>query len=61
MQGNSFLGAFFKVSTFLQDHEIGHDEYETVIHKQYEKKFGRFGEAVVESNMTVMKRGLRAA
>ncbi len=57
MQGNSFLGAFFRVSSFLQDHDIGEGEYESVIRKQYEKKFGRFGEAVVESNMTVMKEG----
>ena len=31
MQGNSFLGAFFKVSSFLQDHEIGEEEYEKLI------------------------------
>ena len=57
MQGNSFLGAFFRVSSFLTDHSIGEEEYEAVIRKQYEKKFGRFGDAVVESNMTVMKEG----
>jgi pyruvate-ferredoxin/flavodoxin oxidoreductase len=57
MQGNSFLGAFFRVSSFLEDHKIGVQEYETVIRKQYEKKFGRFGDAVVESNMTVMHQG----
>ncbi|NRB73463.1 MAG: 2-oxoacid:acceptor oxidoreductase family protein [Verrucomicrobiales bacterium] len=57
MQGNSFLGAFFKVSTFLQDHAIDEEQYYAVIRKQYEKKFGRFGDAVVESNMTVMREG----
>ncbi len=57
MQGNSFLGAFFRVSSFLNDHKIGEGEYESVIRAQYEKKFGRFGHAVVESNMTVMKEG----
>ena len=57
MQGNSFLGAFFRVSTFLQDHGIENEQYEKGIRRQYEKKFGRFGEAVVESNMTVMKEG----
>ncbi len=57
MQGNSFLGAFFKVSSFLQDHEISEEQYEAVIRKQYQKKFGRFGDAVVDSNMTVMKEG----
>ncbi|MED5495289.1 MAG: 2-oxoacid:acceptor oxidoreductase family protein, partial [Verrucomicrobiota bacterium] len=54
MQGNSFLGAFFKVSTFLKDHEISEEQYHEIVHKQYEKKFGRFGKAVVESNMKVM-------
>ena len=57
MQGNSFLGAFFKVSTFLNDHDISEEQYHDVVHKQYEKKFGRFGDAVVESNMKVMLGG----
>ena len=59
MQGNSFLGAFFAVSSFLGDHKIGPDEYSSVIRKQYEKKFGRFGQAVVESNMEVMEQGFK--
>jgi pyruvate-ferredoxin/flavodoxin oxidoreductase len=57
MQGNSFLGAFFKVSPFLKTFNIPEEEFKTTIRKQYEKKFGRFGEAVIESNMTVMKSG----
>ena len=57
MQGNSFLGAFFKVSSFLDDYKIGTDEFESTVRAQYNKKFGRFGEAVIESNMTVMKQG----
>ncbi|WP_320668093.1 2-oxoacid:acceptor oxidoreductase family protein [Prochlorococcus sp. MIT 1307] len=57
MQGNTFLGAFFKVSTFLQDHNINEDEYRKIVHNQYEKKFGRFGSAVVDSNMKVMDGG----
>ncbi|MDE0593667.1 MAG: 2-oxoacid:acceptor oxidoreductase family protein [Roseibacillus sp.] len=59
MQGNSFLGAFFSVSSFLKDHKIDHDDYVAVIRKQYEKKFGRFGDAVVESNMQVMAEGFK--
>ncbi len=59
MQGNSFLGAFFAVSSFLKDHKINRDEYVGVIRKQYEKKFGRFGDAVVESNMQVMEEGFK--
>ena len=31
----------------------------SVIRKQYEKKFGRFGDAVVESNMQVMEQGFQ--
>ncbi len=57
MQGNSFLGAFFKVSPFLQTFDISEEQFEKVVRKQYEKKFGRFGAAVVESNMTVMNEG----
>ena len=59
MQGNSFLGAFFRVSTFLDDHSIGEEEYRSVILKQYQKKFGRFGDAVVDSNMKVMEEGFK--
>jgi pyruvate-ferredoxin/flavodoxin oxidoreductase len=57
MQGNSFLGAFFKVSPFLQDHGIDDKIFLDMVYKQYEKKFGRFGDAVVEGNMSVMKQG----
>jgi pyruvate-ferredoxin/flavodoxin oxidoreductase len=57
MQGNAFLGAFFKVSPFLQTFNIPTEEFLNTIRKQYEKKFGRFGNAVVESNMTVMQAG----
>ena len=57
MQGNSFLGAFFKVSPFLKDNDINEETFhETVLH-QYQKKFARFGDAVVTSNMTVMTEG----
>ncbi len=57
MQGNSFLGAFFRVSPFLQTFDISEEQFNKVVRKQYEKKFGRFGAAVVESNMTVMNEG----
>jgi len=57
MQGNSFLGAFFKVSPFLQSHNIDAEKFQQSVRAQYEKKFGRFGEAVVDSNMTVMMEG----
>jgi pyruvate-ferredoxin/flavodoxin oxidoreductase len=57
MQGNSFLGAFFRVSPFLRHNEISDETFLTTVKKQYEKKFGRFGEAVVKSNMEVMEQG----
>jgi pyruvate-ferredoxin/flavodoxin oxidoreductase len=57
MQGNSFLGAFFRVSPFLKHNEISDETFLTTVKKQYEKKFGRFGEAVVTSNMLVMEQG----
>jgi pyruvate-ferredoxin/flavodoxin oxidoreductase len=57
MQGNSFLGAFFRVSPFLKNNGISDEAYLSTVKKQYQKKFGRFGEDVVASNMTVMEQG----
>jgi len=57
MQGNSFLGAFFKVSPFLGEYDISEEQFLTTVRAQYQKKFGRFGDAVVDSNMTVMTEG----
>ncbi len=57
MQGNSFLGAFFRVSPFLKTFGISEEQFHKVVRKQYEKKFARFGDAVVASNMTVMTEG----
>jgi pyruvate-ferredoxin/flavodoxin oxidoreductase len=57
MQGNAFLGAFFKVSTLLQEFGITQEQYREVVHKQYVKKFGKLGDAVVQSNMEVMTQG----
>ena len=57
MQGNSFLGAFFRVSPFLGHNNITEDQFHTTVKKQYQKKFGRFGDDVVTSNMTVMMEG----
>jgi pyruvate-ferredoxin/flavodoxin oxidoreductase len=57
MQGNSFLGGFFKVSPFLGEYGISEKEFLATVKHQYEKKFGRFGDAVVESNMKVMADG----
>ncbi|HVU35404.1 MAG TPA: 2-oxoacid:acceptor oxidoreductase family protein [Opitutaceae bacterium] len=57
MQGNSFLGAFFRVSPFLEHYRISEEKFHESVRKQYVKKFGRFGDAVVASNMTVMTEG----
>jgi len=57
MQGNSFLGAFFKVSPFLHEYEIAENDFLRIVREQYEKKFGKLGKAVIESNMTVMQAG----
>ncbi len=57
MQGNAFLGAFFAVSPFLAEFGIETERFHEVVRAQYVKKFGRFGDMVVESNMTVMTEG----
>jgi pyruvate-ferredoxin/flavodoxin oxidoreductase len=57
MQGNAFLGAFFAVSTLLREFGITQRQYRDVVHKQYVKKFGKLGDAVVQSNMEVMMQG----
>ena len=57
MQGNAFLGAFFKVSPLLRDFDVSNEQFEEVVRNQYEKKFGKLGSAVVDSNMEVMTQG----
>jgi pyruvate-ferredoxin/flavodoxin oxidoreductase len=57
MQGNAFLGAFFAVSPMLEEFGITRDQFRDAVHKQYVKKFGRLGDAVVKSNMEVMTKG----
>ena len=57
MQGNAFLGAFFSVSPMLQEFGITQEQFRDAVHKQYVKKFGRLGYAVVKSNMEVMTKG----
>src|SRR5579872_6238429 len=57
MQGNAFLGAFFAVSPMLQEFGITREQYRDVVFKQYVKKFGKLGDAVVQSNMEVMLQG----
>src|SRR5208283_3916419 len=57
MQGNAFLGAFFRVSPLLKEFGITQEQYRDVVFKQYVKKFGKLGDAVVQSNMEIMTQG----
>jgi pyruvate-ferredoxin/flavodoxin oxidoreductase len=57
MQGNAFLGAFFAVSPLLGEFGISQEKFREVVYKQYVKKFGKLGDAVVQSNMEVMIKG----
>jgi pyruvate-ferredoxin/flavodoxin oxidoreductase len=57
MQGNAFLGAFFSVSPMLTEFGITPEQFRDAVHKQYVKKFGKLGDAVVTSNMEVMTKG----
>jgi pyruvate-ferredoxin/flavodoxin oxidoreductase len=57
MQGNAFLGGFFAVSTLLGEFGVTQEQFRDVVYKQYVKKFGKMGEAVVQSNMEVMIQG----
>jgi pyruvate-ferredoxin/flavodoxin oxidoreductase len=57
MQGNAFLGAFFACSGILDEFGITQEQFRDVVHKQYVKKFGKQGDAVVQSNMEVMLQG----
>ena len=60
MQGNAFLGAFFAVSPLLAEFRITPEQFREVVHKQYVKKFGRLGEAVVSLEHGGHDAGLRA-
>ncbi|MCP3991271.1 MAG: oxidoreductase [Actinomycetia bacterium] len=57
MQGNAFLGAFFAVSGLLEEYGVSTEQFHELVRAQYVKKFGRFGDAVVDSNMVVMTEG----
>ncbi|MBI4569292.1 MAG: 2-oxoacid:acceptor oxidoreductase family protein, partial [Planctomycetes bacterium] len=57
MQGNAFLGAFFRASPFLKTFSIERAHFEEVVRAQYKKKFGRQGDQVVAANMDVMLQG----
>ncbi len=57
MQGAAFLGAFFNTSPLLQREETTEARLFEGIRAQFKKKFGHRGEAVVEDNLRVIRRG----
>jgi len=57
MQGAAFMGAFFKASPFMQQQSLGEEELFEGILGQLNKKFGKFGQSVVEDNLRVIRRG----
>jgi Pyruvate/2-oxoacid:ferredoxin oxidoreductase gamma subunit len=59
MQGNAFLGAFFAVSPLLEEFGITQEKFREVVYKQYVKKFGKLGEAVVAVEHGSDDQGLR--
>src|SRR5262249_38650513 len=44
-------------SPLLHEFRISQEQFHEVVHRQYVKKFGRLGDAVVTSNMEVMTQG----
>ena len=57
MQGAAFLGAFFNTSPLLEREEITEKRLFEGIRAQLKKKFGHRGDAVVEDNVRVIRRG----
>ena len=59
MQGNAFLGGFFRVSTLARGlrHRAASSSRRS-FSPSTRSKFGKFGDAVVESNMQVMTQGI---
>ncbi|MCJ7627109.1 MAG: 2-oxoacid:acceptor oxidoreductase family protein, partial [Longimicrobiales bacterium] len=57
MQGAAFMGAFFKASRFMEQENLTEDTLFAGIRDQMNKKFGKLGQAVVEDNVRVIRRG----
>ena len=57
MQGNAFLGVFFKTAPLLARHGITEDQFFEGLRTQLQKKFGDHGSRVVEDNLRVIRRG----
>jgi len=57
MQGAAFMGAFFKASRLREQENLSEEELFEGILEQLNKKFGKLGQAVVEDNLRVIRRG----
>ncbi len=57
MQGTAFMGAFFRAAPLLGREGLGEEQLFEGIRAQLTKKFGHLGEAVVEANVRVIRRG----
>jgi len=57
MQGAAFMGAFFKVSRLMKQENLTEEQLFEGILDQLNKKFAKLGQAVVEDNLRVIKRG----
>ncbi len=57
MQGAAFMGAFFKASRLMEQENLTEDELFEGILEQLNKKFGKLGDAVVQDNLRVIRRG----
>ncbi len=61
MQGAAFLGAFFRAAPLMRREGLSEEQLFEGIRAQLKKKFGHLGEAVVEANVRVIRRGFDEA
>jgi pyruvate-ferredoxin/flavodoxin oxidoreductase len=57
MQGAAFMGAFFAVSSLMEQHDLSEVALFEGIEALMQKKFGGRGERVVQDNVRVIRRG----
>ncbi len=57
MQGAAFMGAFFKASRLMEQENLTEERLFEGIQDQMNKKFGKLGQAVVDDNVRVIRRG----
>lgn len=57
MQGAAFMGAFFAVSPLLEREGANRDRAFAGIGEQLRRKFGKYGDRVVDDNLRVIRRG----